>query len=155
MLSRSSVYALQATLHLARQPDDELVSAATMAERLELPPEYLAKVLRRLALEGTLTSTRGAYGGYRLAVPAEDLTVARVVEPFEEVEPPKVCLLGGPCHSERPCTAHMRRLEWNAARLRILERTTLHDLLSDASAANSSRKWVRLGPYRAAWLSPG
>ena len=146
MLSRSSVYALQATLHLAQQPDDESVSAAAMAERLELPPEYLAKVLRRLALEGTLTSTRGAYGGYRLAHPASDLTVARVVEPFEEVEPPKVCLLGGPCHSDRPCTAHLRRLEWNAARLRILENTTLLDLLRDESPdeASPSRPLISL-----------
>ena len=84
MLSRSSVYALQAALHLAQQPEGTPLSAAVMAERLELPPEYLAKVLRRLAVDGTLTSTRGAYGGYRLADAPNHITVARVVEPFEE-----------------------------------------------------------------------
>ncbi len=56
MLSRSSVYALQATLHLAQQPDGEPVSAAVMADRLELPPEYLAKVLRRLAIKNNTLS---------------------------------------------------------------------------------------------------
>ena len=131
MLSRSGVYALQATLHLARQPEQGSVSAARMAEALELPAEYLAKVLRRLSQEGILISTRGAYGGYRLAHEAETLTVERVVRPFDEVKPPKVCLLGGPCHSERPCTAHLRRLEWNDARKRILADTTLHDLLTE------------------------
>lgn len=139
MLSRSSVYALQVTLHLAQQPDDGAVSAAAMAERLELPREYLAKVLRRLAVEGTLTSTRGAHGGYRLAAAPNELTVARVVEPFEDVAPLKVCLLGGPCHAERPCTAHLRRLEWNRARLRILERTTLADLLGEEPADVGAR----------------
>jgi Rrf2 family protein len=104
-----------------------------MAEALDLPPEYLAKVLRRLATEGLLLSTRGARGGYRLASPAEDLTVAEVVRPFEELAPLKVCLLGGPCHTDRPCAAHLRRVEWNDAREKILAATTLVDLLPTTS----------------------
>jgi Rrf2 family protein len=129
MLSRSGVYALQATLHLAQESTGLPVSAARMAEALDLPPEYLGKVLRRLSREGFLDSTRGVRGGYRLTVAPEELTVERVVRPFDEVKPPKVCLLGGPCHSERPCTAHLRRLEWNEARRRILANTMLADLL--------------------------
>lgn len=76
MLSRSGIYALQATLHLARESTGEPISAARMADALQLPPDYLAKVLRRLSREGVLSSTRGARGGYRLAVPPEQLTVA-------------------------------------------------------------------------------
>jgi Rrf2 family protein len=131
MLSRSSVYALQATLHLAQMGDEASVSAARMAEALQLPPEYLAKVLRRLSRDGVLSSTRGAYGGYKLAIEPDALTVERVVRPFEEVEPLKVCLLGGLCHTDEPCSAHLRRLEWNEARKRILAATTLADLLTD------------------------
>jgi Rrf2 family iron-sulfur cluster assembly transcriptional regulator len=132
MLSRGGLYALQAALHLAQHSDGESVSAARVAEGLSLPPEYLAKVLRRLAVEGILESTRGARGGYSLAHDPELLTVAQVVHPFEEVTPPNVCLLGGPCHSERPCPAHLRRLEWNAAREKILAATTLADLLPES-----------------------
>ena len=133
MLSRSGVYAVQAALHLAQQPADEPVSAARMADVLELPPEYLAKVLRRLKREGVLRSTRGVNGGYRLAKAPDELTVDAVVRPFDDVEPPQRCLLGGPCHSERPCTAHLRRLKWNEARQRILATTRLTDLLPPAA----------------------
>lgn len=129
MLSRSGLYALQAALHLAQQPADEPVSAARMAEALGRPPGYLAKVLRQLGRVGILESTRGARGGYRLARPPEELTVAEVVRPFEEVTLPQVCLLGGACDTADPCTAHLRRLEWNAARERILAATTLAELL--------------------------
>lgn len=129
MLSRSSVYALQAVLHLAQQPGDEPVSAASMADALHVPAGYLAKVLRRLSTEGLLTSTRGARGGYTLKVGPSELTVERVVRPFEEVRPELICLLGGPCRTEKPCPAHLRRLEWNEARRRILSDTTLCDLL--------------------------
>lgn len=134
MLSRGGLYALQATLYLARQAPETRVSAARMAEALEVPPEYLAKVLQRLGQEGLLESTRGAHGGYQLAVSPEALTVERAVRPFEEVEPPKVCLLGGRCDSAAPCGAHLRRLEWNEARLRILASTTLADLLAGTSS---------------------
>lgn len=129
MLSRSGVYALQAALHLAQYGRDEPISASRMADALELPPEYLAKVLRRLSKEGVLESTRGARGGYSLTTTPETLSVHRVVRPFEDVTPLKRCLLGGPCHSNRPCPAHLRRLHWNEARQKILAATMLTDLL--------------------------
>ncbi len=129
MLSRAGVYALQATLHLAQAPAGTCVSAASMAKSLAVPPEYLAKVLHRLSREGLLTSARGSRGGYRLNVPAAELTVERIVEPFDAIGTPQVCLLGGSCDLDAPCTAHLRRVEWNEARRRILADTALNDLL--------------------------
>ena len=129
MLSRGGLYALQAVLHLARAEQGDPVPASRMATELDLPPEYLAKVLRKLRAEGMLASTRGARGGYRLLSDPRALTVEEVVRPFEDVQPLRRCLLGGPCTTERPCAAHMRRLEWNEARARILANTRLVDLL--------------------------
>lgn len=133
MLSRSGVYALQATLHLAQRHPGKPVSASRIAASLEVPSEYLAKVLRQLSKEGVLTSARGAYGGYRLAVDPSELTLDRVVRPFDETRPLKRCLLGGPCDLDDPCAVHLRRLEWNAARSRIFEATKLTDLLPDGA----------------------
>ncbi|MDX1645851.1 MAG: Rrf2 family transcriptional regulator [Longimicrobiales bacterium] len=133
MLSRSGIYALQAALHLAQHAGDRPVSAARMAEALEVPRDYLAKVLRRLSKDGLLDSTRGVRGGYRLSASPGELTVDRVVRAFDDVQTPRQCLLGGPCHSDRPCPAHLRRLEWNEARSRILAETKLTDLLPDGT----------------------
>lgn len=133
MLSRSGVYALQATLHLARSHPGKPVSASRMAASLEVPSDYLAKVLRELSREGVLTSTRGAHGGYRLAVDPSELTLDRVVRPFDETRTLKRCLLGGPCDTDHPCAAHLQRLEWNAARTRIFEATKLTDLLPEGA----------------------
>lgn len=141
MLSHGGIYALQAVLYLARWTPEGPVPAARIAQELGVPPEYLAKVLQRLGQEGLLASARGARGGYRLAHAPEAITVERVVHAFEEVEPLTVCLLGGRCSSDDPCSAHLHRLEWNEARLRILASTTLADLLAgsdgspDATAA--------------------
>jgi len=129
MLSRSGLYALQAALHLAQRQSDVPVSAAQMARELELPPDYLAKVLARLRSAGLVRSTRGKRGGYRLIATPEEVTVEDVVHPFEEVRILKRCLLGGACDTENPCAAHLQRLEWNEARSRILAATRLVDLL--------------------------
>jgi len=137
MLSQTGVYALQAVLHLARKGRGVDVSAAAMAEILDIPANYLAKVLHRLAREGVLASTRGSRGGYRLAVRPDALTVARVVAPFQELRPTRTCLMGGPCDLDNPCPAHARRTAWTASALQMLEHTTLADLLEGTPLPDS------------------
>lgn len=132
MLSQTGLYALQALLFLANQEEGAAVSAAGIARELDIPATYLAKVLQRLAQERILEGARGRRGGYRLVADPKRLTVAAAVAPFDGVGTPKVCLMGGPCHPDRPCAAHARRSAWTSAAREILEQTTLTDLLSGA-----------------------
>jgi len=129
MLSQTGLYALQALLHLAERGNGKRVPAAVMARELGIPGTYLAKILQRLARQGILESTRGARGGYRMLADPTRLTVSEAVELFQDLRGPVTCLLGGPCDPENPCNAHLRRIAWNAAAMRILEETTLSDLL--------------------------
>lgn len=130
MLTQTGLYALQALLHLAVHQNGHQVPASAMAKELGIPGTYLAKVLQRLTREGVLDSTRGARGGYRLAVGPDQLTVAEAVAPFQELRSPDRCLMGGPCDPNNPCPAHGRRAAWNQAALEILQQTTLADLVS-------------------------
>jgi Rrf2 family transcriptional regulator, iron-sulfur cluster assembly transcription factor len=143
MLSRTALYALQATLHLAHQPNGTPVAASVIARELEIPANYLAKVLHRLAREGVLESVRGAHGGYRLSRDPRSLTVARVVAPFDEFRPGTVCLMGGrPCDPAHPCPAHDRWARWTGVARGMLEETTVAELLApdpDTSNQTASR----------------
>jgi len=130
MLSQTGLYALQALLHLAAKGRNGPVAAGHMARELGIPANYLAKILQRLSREGILEATRGAHGGYRLVPDPARLTVATAVAPFQELKTPRVCLMGGLCDLANPCVAHTRRLQWNAAALASLARTTLADLLA-------------------------
>jgi len=132
MLSQTGVYAVQAVLHLAMRHDGMRVPARRVASELGIPATYLAKVLQRLSRARIVESARGAHGGYRLAVAPEHLTVAAMVAPFEVFAARETCLLGGPCDIAHPCSAHERRAAWNAAALKILEQTTLADLMTGA-----------------------
>ena len=54
---------------------------------LDLPDAYLAKVLEALVRAGLLSATSGPRGGFRLARPPEDITVADIVEAVEGPSP--------------------------------------------------------------------
>jgi len=76
-LSKRSDYALIAMRHLALE--DTSVSARELAERFDIPVELLAKVLQKLARAGLLISHQGIRGGYVLARPAQQVSVADII----------------------------------------------------------------------------
>ena len=119
LLSQTAEHALRAVLYLARHRDQGLIAATEVANALGAPPNYLAKTLRLLARRGVLRSVRGPRGGFALAVPAETLTAAEVVEAVDEVTRPANCLTGNrPCDPEHPCDAHA---QWARLTERVLE----------------------------------
>jgi len=82
-LSKKADYALIALSYMAAPGQRPVVSAREMSERHDLPLELLAKVLQRLVQRGLLTSVQGINGGYRLARPATQVSVAQVVEAID------------------------------------------------------------------------
>ena len=80
---RSTRYALYAAIEMAAAAPGELVTAAAVSEKYQLPPTVLAKVFQRLVQEKLAHGTRGVTGGYRLARHPAEVTVLEVVEIFE------------------------------------------------------------------------
>jgi Rrf2 family protein len=130
-LSQTAEHALRAVLFLARQPEGTRVPAETIAEALGAPRNYLSKTLGLLAREGLITGARGPTGGFRLERSPHEVTLAEVVELFEEpVGTARVCLEGGrTCSGESPCGAHARWLEVRRAARAPMEETVIADLL--------------------------
>lgn len=131
-LSRTAEYALRAMLALANHGQGNVLAAERLAEMTGTPANYLGKTLYALVKAGLLRSTRGRTGGFALALPPEQVTVARIADTFAEPSPPRPCLLGtGPCTSEHPCAAHFRWSAVTTAAREPLVQTTLADLLAD------------------------
>jgi Rrf2 family protein len=82
-LSKKAEYALMALKDLASRPPAESPSAREIAERYGIPAELLAKVLQRLARQHLLASHHGTRGGYHLARPASQISVADVIEAID------------------------------------------------------------------------
>ena len=134
MLSSTSDYALRAILVLAQADPGRPMRADEIARATGSPANYLAKTLNLLAKAGLVSSARGPQGGFTLVVPAEQLSLARIVDCFEEARPNTRCLLGSrPCDGLHPCRAHDRWTAVQQARRAPLADTTVADLLAGSS----------------------
>jgi Rrf2 family protein len=78
MISRTAEYALRAVVHLAENRG-EPCTLRSMAEKTDLPRDYLGKVMQRLARSGLVLSQRGLHGGFTLIGDADKLSALDVI----------------------------------------------------------------------------
>ena len=136
MLSSTSDYALRAILVLAQAEPGCPMRADELARATGSPANYLAKTLNALAKAGIVTSARGPRGGFTLAIASDELTLAHIVDCFDDVRPASQCLLGTrPCDPRQPCRAHERWSAVQATRRAALVHTTVADLLAGSEGA--------------------
>ena len=82
-LTSRSEYALLALVYLARNETTGYVSAETIAEAQHIPSKFLEQILLALTRAKYLRSSKGQHGGYRLAKPAEKVTLAEIIRLFD------------------------------------------------------------------------
>jgi Rrf2 family protein len=78
-LTRRSEYALLALIHLTRAKGEGYVSVAAIAEAQGLPAKFLEQLLMALKHARLVKSQKGPHGGFRLARPAEKISLAEVI----------------------------------------------------------------------------
>ncbi len=82
-LSQSVTYAIHAVLRLAENDESSPVSCGKLAEQGKMPERFLLQILRDLAKQGLLNSTRGGSGGFTLGREPEQITLLEVIEAVE------------------------------------------------------------------------
>jgi Rrf2 family protein len=156
MFSTKAEYGVRVMVELARRagesPDgaESVVPLAEIAEHDGMPLAYLEHLVARLRKAGLIDSRRGSRGGYMLARPAEEITMAEVVEALEGSIAPIECISQGPdgsivCSRESGRVgSHSHtcptKLLWTRVRssiVRTLEDTTLADLIAVPAPAAS------------------
>jgi Rrf2 family transcriptional regulator, cysteine metabolism repressor len=141
MFSTKAEYGIRVMVELARQRGDEPIPLAEIAERGGLPLAYLEHLVARLRKADLVTSRRGSRGGYLLARPAAEITMAEVVEALEGSIAPIECISeasdGSIVCAREADLDHVcpTKLLWTRVRFSIvttLRETTLADLLRTA-----------------------
>ena len=125
-------YALRAMTELAAT-SPSLMTAEQLATAQKIPPKFLESILAQLRNGGLVASQRGAEGGYRLAKPPVEISIADVIR---ELEGPIATVSGArPDELEYSGPATGLRDIWLELRSQmrgVLEQTTLADLLTKA-----------------------
>ena len=133
-ISRMADYGVVATTYIARQPD-AMHTATSVAEATGVPLPSASKVLKALARGEILSSQRGAKGGYSLAKPPAEISVADIVVALDGPISLADCLNGpsGKCDLEGFC---MVRGPWQkvSEAIRVaLEEVSLADMVASLS----------------------
>ncbi len=118
-ISRKIEYGLRAMIFLASQPPERTVPFKEIARRMEVPQDFLAKILKTLVERGLARSTRGAHGGYQLARPSREISFLDVIEAVEGPVVVNVCQDShDACKVSRSCTMYG---VWKLGQQRMLE----------------------------------
>ncbi|HEY7472359.1 MAG TPA: Rrf2 family transcriptional regulator [Gemmatimonadota bacterium] len=138
MLSKTSQYALRAVIYLARDSGAP-VPAGEVAAGLDVPANYLSKILHALSRAGVVESERGPGGGYRLARPADRISIGDVVGAFDSLAPGGGCLLGrASCPGAHPCAAHDRWRRVSEPIAAFFRDTMVSELLEPSGAVTAT-----------------
>ena len=126
-MSSKGDYACRALLSLAVHDDDQgPTSVRDIAERTAIPQPYLEQILLALKGAGLVRSKRGVGGGYVLARPPTEITLADILA---AVDGPLTTLLGEHDHCEGHCILQEVWVGVSDETRQILERFTLADLV--------------------------
>jgi Rrf2 family protein len=130
-VSAKADYAVRAAAELAAVGNEGPVKGERLAEAQDIPLQFLEHILLELKHHGLIRARRGAKGGYWLAKPADEITIAEIVR---AVEGPIAHVQSTPPEAieYRGNAAHLQEV-WIAVRasLRsVLEEVTLADLVS-------------------------
>lgn len=135
MITRKTKYALSALVHLGRRADDGPVLISELAKKERIPKKFLELILLDLKNHGILQSKRGKGGGYTLGRPSELIRLGHVIRIMEGPLAPLPCVSETAyqrcedCNNEATCGIRLLMKEVRDATARILDNTTLADLV--------------------------
>ena len=130
MFSKSCQYAIRAVLYLAvNARPAQKTGAKEIAEALNVPSPFLAKILQQLARHGLVSSSKGAGGGFYLQEQDLQVTLSQIIDCIDGKGAMSACVLGLPvCSSENPCPLHFKALSYRSGLEKLTQGQTVGQL---------------------------
>lgn len=135
-LTRSADYAVRAMLDVAAQTSTKEGRARTheIAQRQDIPPALLAKLVPLLVRAGLLDSQRGARGGLFLARSASEISLLEIVEAIEgPIALNRCTATPAQCNKVNRCAIHPVWQEAQDYLVNLFKFTSLEDLQANES----------------------
>lgn len=130
-LSTKGRYGVKAALDLAIHYGKEHVSIKSIAERQNISEYYLEQLFAQLRKAGIIKSTRGAYGGYSLSRPPDQITAYDIMEVLEGAIEVSDCIEDTTCTNIDCCATRLLWVRIKESIDGVLKSTTLADMVDD------------------------
>jgi Rrf2 family protein len=134
-LSLRGEYALRAMMVLGLSHGEPVVRIQAISDHQNIPKRFLEQILNDLRAAGFVQSKRGIAGGYRLARPPEQITLAAVIRHIEGALAPVGCVSEKfyqkcSCPDESRCAIRSVMKEVRDAVVQVVETVTVAELCS-------------------------
>ena len=129
-LTTKGRFAVTAMVDLALRQNRGPVTLAAISERQHISLSYLEQLFGKLRRASLVSSVRGPGGGYNLAQPATQVTVADIVSAVDEPLDATQCGGKENCHDEKRCMTHDLWATLNEKMYEYLSSVTLADLVA-------------------------
>src|SRR6266566_3972330 len=128
-LTTKGRYAVTAMLDLALHFDKGAVTLADIARRQGISLSYLEQLFAKLRRSGLVDSVRGPGGGYNLAMPPSQISVAEIIVAINENIDATRCGGERNCQEDGPCLTHQLWEDLSQRIYQFLNEITLADLV--------------------------
>lgn len=132
IFSKSCEYALRSTLYICNNSVNESrINVNDIAENIESPVSYTAKILQQLVRNKIISSTKGPHGGFYIDNNLAPITILQVVEAIEGPTYFDRCIVGlKECSSVNPCPLHPHFAEHRNSIKELFKNKTIMDLIT-------------------------
>jgi len=139
MFSKSCEYAIKATIHLCMETKDGTrLSISEIAEAIDSPEPFTAKILQVLAKHSFVSSAKGPGGGFYIEPNAEPIIVMDIVDLIDGKGAFERCGLGlKECDENHPCPIHNEFKSYSARLKNLLENKTIQDFAREIKAGKA------------------
>lgn len=134
MFSKSTEYALRATIYIAQKSSEDFkLGIKAISEATDSPPSFTAKILQVLTRDNKIVSSvRGPNGGFYMTEKAKKLPVRSILDAMGEGEMLERCVLGlNQCSEIQPCPMHSQYKLIKKQLILLFETKTIQQLASE------------------------
>jgi Rrf2 family iron-sulfur cluster assembly transcriptional regulator len=129
-LTTKGRYAVTAMLDLSLHHDDGPITLADIAERQGISLSYLEQLFSRMRKRELVFSVRGPGGGYSLARPTNEITIAEIITAVDESVDTTRCHGAHNCQNNELCLTHDLWEDLSARIYDYLDQVTLEDMMN-------------------------
>lgn len=142
MLSKASKYAIAAVLHLTNTATEQKkLGSKQIAEVLNIPAPFLAKILQELTKENIISSTKGPNGGFYLTTINNKKTLFDIIKCIDGLQKFESCFLGHEeCNNLNPCAIHHLYYPFKDELIKELKTKTILEKASEYAKNNNISK---------------
>ncbi len=128
-LTTKGRFAVTAMMDVAMNGTHGPVTLAAVSDRQKISLSYLEQLFGKLRRHGLVESVRGPGGGYHLARPSDEVSVAEIIVAVDEPIDATQCGGRENCHDDRRCMTHELWTALNDHIFSFLQGVTLGDLV--------------------------